>query len=63
MAERGGPLPPYGVAIQQAIAKGDLANMKSVAAAAEAHLKEYGDVRSALELLKVEIAKLEHKKS
>jgi len=62
MAEKGGPLPPYGVAIQQAIAKGDLAHMKTVAAEAEAHLKEYGDIRSSLALLKVEIAKLEHKK-
>jgi len=62
MAEKGGLLPPYGVAIQQAIASGELAKMKSVAAEAEAHLKEYGDVRSALALLHVEIAKLEHKK-
>lgn len=63
MAEKGGALPPYGVAIQQAIAGGELAHMKSVAAAAEEHLKQYGDVRSALALLQLEIAKLEHKKS
>ena len=62
MAEKGGAVPPYGVAIHQAIAGGDLAQMKSVAAAAEAHLKEYGDVRSALAILNAEIAKLEHKK-
>jgi hypothetical protein len=59
-AERG-PVPPYGVAIQQAIAKGDLENMKQVAAAAEQHLQQTGDVRAALEALKIEIAKHEHK--
>ena len=60
-AERG-PVPPYGAAIQQAIAKGDLANMKQVAAAAEQHLQHTGDVRAALDALKVEIAKHEHKR-
>jgi hypothetical protein len=52
---------PYGPPIQQAIASGDLANMKQVAAAAEQHLQQVGDVRSALEYLKIEIAKLSHK--
>ena len=55
------PLPPYGVAIHQAIVGGELAHMKQIAAEAEAHLKEYGDVRAALGVLKAEIAKLEHK--
>jgi hypothetical protein len=52
---------PYGPPIQQAIASGDLAHMKQVAAAAEQHLQQVGDVRSALAYLKIEIAKLSHK--
>jgi phage shock protein A len=63
MALKGGAVPPYGVAIHQAIAQGDLQRMKTVASEAEAHLRQYGDVRSALEVLKTEIAKLEQKKS
>jgi hypothetical protein len=35
--------------------------MKQVAAEAEAHLKQVGDVRAALEYLKIEIAKASHK--
>jgi hypothetical protein len=57
-----GPVPPYGPPIQEAIAKGDLAAMKQVAADAERHLQQVGDVRTALEYLKIEIAKHEHKK-
>jgi hypothetical protein len=53
---------PYGVAVQQAVASGDLTQMKTAAAAAEAHLKEYGNISAALEVLKAEIAKLEAKK-
>lgn len=34
------PIPPYGVAIQDAIASGDQNQMRSVAEAAEAHLNE-----------------------
>ena len=56
-----GAVPPYGPPIQEAIAKGDLAQMKQVAAAAEQHLQQVGDVRSALAYLKIEIAKHEHK--
>ncbi len=52
----------YGPPIHQAIAAGDLARMKQLAAEAEQHLKDHGDVRSALELLKIEIAKQEQKK-
>jgi hypothetical protein len=52
---------PYGPPIQEAIAKGDLAQMKQVAAAAEQHLQQVGDVRAALEYLKIEIAKHSHK--
>jgi hypothetical protein len=62
MAQRDvGPVPPYGPPIQEAIAKGDLAKMKQVAADAEQHLQQAGDVRAALEYLKIEIARHEHK--
>ncbi|HEX4303472.1 MAG TPA: DUF1843 domain-containing protein [Rhizomicrobium sp.] len=53
---------PYGTAIQQAVVSGNLKSMKAVAKAAEQHLAQYGDVRTALALLKMEIAKLEGKK-
>lgn len=53
------PLPPYGTAIQQAIAKGDLSNMKQVAKEAEEYLKEAGNLPAALTILKAEIAKKE----
>lgn len=49
----------YGDAIQQAIISGDLHEMKKVAKDAEEHLRQTGDVRLALELLKLEITKLE----
>jgi len=51
----------YGVGIQHAIASGDLTQMKELVTEAERHLAEWGDVRSSLEYLKIEIAKLEHK--
>ena len=51
----------YGPPIQEAIASGDLSRMKQLAAEAEAHLKQVGDVRAALEYLKVEIAKASRK--
>lgn len=54
-------VPPYGVAIQQALASGDLQRMKQAVQQAEAYLKEHGDMRVALEALKLEIAKLEKK--
>jgi len=47
----------YGPPIQEAIAKGDLPRMKQLAAEAEEHLKQAGNVRAALEYLKIEIAK------
>jgi hypothetical protein len=59
-AERGA-VPPYGPPIQQAIAKGDLAQMKQLAAETERYLQEAGDVSAALEALKIAIAKAEHK--
>ncbi|HMC36957.1 MAG TPA: DUF1843 domain-containing protein, partial [Actinomycetota bacterium] len=52
-------IPPYGVAIREAVTKGDLEEMRRVADAAEEHLKETGDIAAALELLKTEIAKAE----
>ncbi len=55
------PVPPYGVAIHNAIARGDLAEMKQVVEEAEKYLQETGDLRSALTQLKIEIAKAERK--
>lgn len=62
LAKRGeptfsGPAVLYGVIIHQAIASGDARQMQAVARQAEAHLADYGDVRSALEALNAEIAK------
>ncbi len=54
-------IPPYGVAIQEAVASGDLARMKEAAQQAEQYVREWGDVSSALEILKLEISKLEKK--
>ena len=54
-------IPPYGVAIREAVTKGDLEEMRRVADAAEEHLKETGDIAAALELLKTEIAKAEQR--
>lgn len=62
MAQReAAAVPPYGPPIHEAIAKGDLARMKQLAVEAEQHLQEAGDVSAALEYLKIEIAKLEHR--
>ena len=58
---RTGPLPPYGEAIQQAVAAGDLARMKAVARDAEQFIAQWGNIPAALEALKLEIAKLEAK--
>ena len=62
MAENIHPVPPYGTAIQDAIAKGDLSQMKKVAQEAEAYLRQTGDLRSSLAALQIEIAKQEKKK-
>lgn len=53
------PIPPYGVAIQEAVASGNLNKMKEVCRLAEEHLKNVGDISAALQVLKIEIAKLE----
>lgn len=52
---------PYGPPIYQAIAEGDVAEMKKLAANAERWLAAHGDVPDALEALKVEIARAEGK--
>lgn len=54
-------VPPYGVAIQEAVASGDLTKMKEAARQAEEYTREWGDVSSALEVLKLEISRLEKK--
>ncbi|WP_323117813.1 DUF1843 domain-containing protein [Burkholderia alba] len=53
------PAPPYGVAIHQAISEGDLARMKALRTQARSLLSEQGNLAVALELLEVEIARLE----
>jgi hypothetical protein len=47
-----GPVPPYGIAIREAVARGNAAEMKKVAAAARKHLTE---VQSALDKLNAAI--------
>jgi hypothetical protein len=56
-----GDVRPYGPAIQQAIASGDLAKLKEIAQLGDARLQEYGVSASDQEALKREIAKLEKK--
>jgi len=51
--------PLYGGAITDAVASGDLDTLKKLAAEAEAHVQQYGDVPTLLAALKLEIAKLE----
>jgi hypothetical protein len=50
----------YATAIQQAIATGDLARMRKVQKLAESHLRDYGNVAAAYEVLRAEIMKLEY---
>ena len=56
-------VPPYGPAIHQAIGSGDLDRMRKLAESAEKWLSEHGDVSSALEVLKDEIARRDSAKS
>ena len=49
--------PMYAVAIQHAIASGDVDEMKKVAKEAEQHLQDYGNISAAREALNVEIMK------
>lgn len=53
---------PYGVAVQQAVAGGDLAQMKKQPLLRSPTSKSTLTFRPALEVLKAEIAKLEAKK-
>lgn len=52
-------VPPYGTAIHQAIAAGDVERMRALAAETEDYLRRAGDVSAALELLKMEIQRAE----
>lgn len=52
------PRPLYAAAITDAIASGELDQLRKLQALAEEHVNEYGDVSSLLAALKVEIAKL-----
>jgi Domain of unknown function (DUF1843) len=54
------PIPPYGVAIQEAIASGDTARMRQVARESEEWLRQAEEVRGALEQLRGEIARAEN---
>jgi len=60
--EQSHPIPLYGVTIHHCIAGGKLDEMKKLVKQAEQFLHDHGDVRTALDLLKLEIAKLEHRK-
>lgn len=62
MPDKDEQIPPYGVAIQEVILRGNLAEMKQVVVDAEKYLSDSGDIRSSLELLQIEIAKLERKR-
>jgi uncharacterized protein DUF1843 len=53
---------PYGPAIHQAIASGDLAKLKEISNLGDARLKEYGVSADDQEALKREIDKLEKPK-
>lgn len=50
---RGGPLPPYGIAIREAVARGDAREMKALATATRQYLK---NVQSALDKLEKAIS-------
>jgi hypothetical protein len=54
--------PLYGVVIHDVICSGDVNRMKQVAKEAEQYLQQAGDLPAALQALKIEIAKAEHKK-
>lgn len=51
-----GPLPPYGVAIRDAIARGDVREMRQVATVARKYLK---DVQAALDAMEKSVRDLE----
>ena len=49
------PITPYGVAIQDAIASGDVNKMQQTADDAESYLKEYGEIGDGLKKLRAAI--------
>ena len=51
-------LPPYGVAIQKALASNDVAHMREVAERAESHAANDPEIREALGRLKAEIQRM-----
>lgn len=50
------PIPPYGVAIQDAIASGDTDRMRQVANDAEKYLAEFGEIGDGLKKLRAVIS-------
>ena len=56
------PRPLYAVVIHEVVCSGDVNRMKQVAKEAETYLQQSGDIPAALQALKIEIAKAEHKK-
>jgi len=57
--ETGHVIPPYGVAIHQAISEGDISKMKALLSEAEAVLKQHVDLAAAVGKLKQEIVRRE----
>ncbi|EDT02064.1 DUF1843 domain-containing protein [Burkholderia ambifaria] len=57
--ETGHVIPPYGVAIHQAISEGDVSKMKALLGQAEEVLKQHEDLAAAVGKLKQEIARRE----
>ncbi|NGM48071.1 DUF1843 domain-containing protein [Caulobacter sp. 602-2] len=51
--------PLYAVTITDAVAAGDLEQLKKLEAEAQEHLNQYGDIATLLAALKIEIAKAE----
>jgi hypothetical protein len=51
------PVPPYGVAIQDAIASGDTDKMRQVADDAERYLQEFGEIGDGLKKLRAAIGR------
>jgi len=54
-------VPLYAATIHHCIGEGDVNKMRQLCAQAEKHMADYGDVGTALEVLKAEIAKAEAK--
>lgn len=52
------PVPPYGVAIQDAIASGDIDKMRNTANDAERYLQEFGEIGDGLRKLRAEINRI-----